>query len=222
MADLTELAKAAGVDLSSIPGVGGIDIGAITGLLTGGSSAPASKCTGTGEALKKCQEAEAAAAATGAAAVPDTALSASPRTVTLDRSNGKKIGIQIGNAVGLGGPLTIKTVDPAGQAVGKLAVGDKVSVHFVCPFVLPGGGDFGNEQPEYCAVAFVQRYMKCGQKCQPAADGYRFNSSDITFLRRPPPGVEEFEPEAGPEVWSDEDDGDQGAGPSLAPASVIR
>lgn len=58
---------AGGVDLSQISKLaGGVDLGAITGLLTGGSSAPASKCTGTGEALKKCQDAEKAAAAAAA------------------------------------------------------------------------------------------------------------------------------------------------------------
>merc|ERR1711935_702255 len=51
---------------------------------------------------------------------------ASSRTVVLDRSNGKKIGVRLGSAAGPDMPLTIKSVDPTGQAVGKLVQGDRV------------------------------------------------------------------------------------------------
>jgi predicted metalloprotease with PDZ domain len=50
----------------------------------------------------------------------------SPRTVVLDRSDGKKIGIRLGSAAGADMPLTVKSVDPVGQAASKLVVGDRV------------------------------------------------------------------------------------------------
>jgi tetratricopeptide (TPR) repeat protein len=48
----------------------------------------------------------------------------SPRTITLDRSNGKKIGIRLTSAHGANQPLTISSV--SGQSVGKLTVGDTI------------------------------------------------------------------------------------------------
>jgi C-terminal processing protease CtpA/Prc len=48
------------------------------------------------------------------------------RTVVLDRSDGKKIGIRLGSAAGADLPITIKNVNPTGQAAGKLAEGDRV------------------------------------------------------------------------------------------------
>jgi hypothetical protein len=48
------------------------------------------------------------------------------KTVSLDRSNGKKIGVRISGASGIDQPLCISSVDSAGQAAGKIVVGDKV------------------------------------------------------------------------------------------------
>lgn len=46
---------------------------------------------------------------------------------TLDRSNGEKLGVRLGNAASLAEGIPIVHVDPSGQAHGKFAVGDVVT-----------------------------------------------------------------------------------------------
>jgi hypothetical protein len=46
--------------------------------------------------------------------------------VVLDRSNGQKLGVRLGNAAGPQTGIPVISVDPIGQAAGKLAAGDTV------------------------------------------------------------------------------------------------